>query len=235
MKLTNYLMDNFCCCFCLLLKVNNELFNLPLALNSNKIQLYKSGWFAVIRTDFGVKVSYDWKSVAFVTIPSTYIGAMGGLCGNYNLNPKDDLQMKDGKLAANAEELGQSWMVATIPGCVNGCTGPCPECNAAQREQYTTNQFCGLIADPSGPFRDCHSKVDPTGFLQDCIYDVCLYQGSGSMQCKTLTAYTAACQQKGAQLYSWRSAQFCGKALSRLSSHSPLYCITFYHLHCTVH
>uniref|UniRef100_A0A667WZ93 VWFD domain-containing protein n=1 Tax=Myripristis murdjan TaxID=586833 RepID=A0A667WZ93_9TELE len=59
------------------------------------------------------------------------------------------------------------------------------------------------------PFRDCHALVDPAGFLSDCLYDVCLYQGSQNMQCKTLTAYTAACQLKGAKVYSWRSAQFC--------------------------
>lgn len=189
--------------------VNDELFSLPLMLDSNKLHLYMSGWFAVIETDFGVKVYYDWNSVAFVIVPSTYSGVMEGLCGNYNFNPKDDMQMRDGKQAATSQELGQSWKVGTIPGCVDGCSGPCPGCNATQKATYNSNSYCGLISDPAGPFRDCHSKVDPAGFLSDCIYDVCLYQGSGNMQCKTLTAYTAACQLKGAIVYSWRSSQFC--------------------------
>ncbi|KAL7381442.1 hypothetical protein ABVT39_005557 [Epinephelus coioides] len=189
--------------------VNGELSNLPMMLNSSKLQLYTSGWFAVIETDFGVKVYYDWNSVAFVTVPSTYMGAMQGLCGNYNLNPKDDMQMRNGKQATAPEKLGQSWKVATLPGCVDGCKGPCPSCNTTQKETYNTNSYCGLISDPAGPFRDCHAKVDPAGFLSDCLYDVCLYQGSRNMQCKTLTAYTAACQLKGATVYSWRSAQFC--------------------------
>ncbi|XP_044028582.1 IgGFc-binding protein-like [Siniperca chuatsi] len=189
--------------------VNGELSDLPLMLDSNKLHLYTSGWFAVIETDFGVKVYYDWSSVAFVIVPSTYTGVMQGLCGNYNLNPKDDMQMRNGKQAATSEQLGQSWKVATIPGCVDGCSGPCPGCNATQKATYNSNSYCGLISDSAGPFRDCHSKVDPAGFLDDCLYDVCLYQGSGNMQCKTLTAYTAACQLKGATVYSWRSAQFC--------------------------
>ncbi|XP_067468831.1 IgGFc-binding protein-like [Thunnus thynnus] len=189
--------------------VNGELSNLPVTLDSNKLQLYTSGWFAVIETDFGVKVYYDWSSIAFVIVPSTVMGATQGLCGNYNLNPKDDMQMRDGKQAATSEELGQSWKVSKIPGCVDGCSGPCPVCNATQKAQYNTSSYCGLIRDPAGPFRDCHSKVDPTDFLNDCLYDVCLYQGSKNMQCKTLTAYTAACQLKGATVHSWRSAQFC--------------------------
>ncbi|XP_031722449.1 IgGFc-binding protein-like [Anarrhichthys ocellatus] len=189
--------------------VNGELSYLPLTLNSSKLHLYPSGWFAVIEMDSGVSVYYDWNSVAIVTVPSTYMGKMQGLCGNYNLNPKDDMQMRDGKQATTSEELGQSWKVATIPGCVDGCRGPCPGCNATQKETYSTNSYCGLISDPAGPFRDCHAKVDPAGFLNDCLYDVCLYQGGSNMQCKTFTAYTAACQLKGATVYSWRSAQFC--------------------------
>ncbi|KAF7670088.1 hypothetical protein LDENG_00056670 [Lucifuga dentata] len=189
--------------------VNGLLSNLPMTLDNNKIYLYMSGWFTVITTDFGLKVYYDWSSVAFAIVPSAYQGAMQGLCGNFNLNPKDDMQMRNGKQATSTEELGQSWKVSTIPGCVDGCSGQCPICNSMQRELYKTNSYCGLISDPTGPFRDCHSKVNPTAFLNDCLYDVCLYQGSKNMQCKTLTAYTAACQLKGATLYSWRSAQFC--------------------------
>lgn len=182
-----------------------------MTLDTNKIQVYRSGRFAVIQTDFGVKVSYDWGSIVFVTVPSTYKGAMRGLCGNYNLDPKDDMQMKNGRQAATAEELGQSWKVASSPGCVDGCRSPCPSCDAAQRTLYSSNSYCGLISDPSGPFRDCHSIVDPSTFLSDCLYDICAHQGSRNMQCKTLAAYTAACQLKGVTVYAWRSAQFCGE------------------------
>ncbi|KAM3858157.1 IgGFc-binding protein-like [Diretmus argenteus] len=189
--------------------VNGELLNLPMTLDRSKLHLYTRGRFAVIETDFGVKVYYDWSSVAFVIIPGTYFGEMRGLCGNYNLNPKDDMQTRDGTQATTPEELGQSWKVGTTPGCVDGCRGPCPGCNATQRDLYTANAYCGLISDPAGPFRDCHAEVDPAGFLKDCLDDVCLYQGSGNVQCKTMTAYTAACQLKGAKVYAWRSAQFC--------------------------
>ncbi|KAG7278200.1 hypothetical protein CRUP_002162 [Coryphaenoides rupestris] len=149
--------------------VNGELSYLPIALNGTKLQLYTIGWFVVLETDFGLKVYYDWNSVAFVEVPSTYKGSMIGLCGNYNLNPKDDMQLKDGKEAATAEELGQSWKVASTPGCVDGCTGPCPGCTATQKDQYKCNTFCGLISDPAGPFRDCHSvKCEVKNGVRSC-------------------------------------------------------------------
>ncbi|XP_031442533.1 IgGFc-binding protein-like [Clupea harengus] len=189
--------------------VNGELNNLPVNLNSNKVQIYRSGFFAVIETDFRLKVSYDWNSAVTVTVPNTYQGDMCGLCGNFNGNVTDDMLLKNGLVAKTVEELGQSWRVAEIPGCVNGCTGPCPNCDLTQKIQYETNAYCGLLNDPSGPFRDCIAGINPSTFYQGCLYDVCLHQGKGSMQCKTLAAYTAACQAKGLTVYPWRTATLC--------------------------
>ncbi|KAL0962571.1 hypothetical protein UPYG_G00341890 [Umbra pygmaea] len=199
--------------------VNGELANLPVTLE--RVFIYKSGWFVVVETDFGLQVSNDWNSIASVTIPNTYERSVCGMCGNFNLNPNDDMQLKNGKPAINAEDLGQSWTLAETPGCVNGCTGPCPGCNVNQKGLYMTNDYCGLILDPTGPFRDCHSEVDPMGFFQDCLDDVCLYQGSSNMHCKTLTAYTDVCQKNGALVYSWRSDQFCD-AKCPVNSHYSL-------------
>ncbi|XP_034456209.1 IgGFc-binding protein-like [Hippoglossus hippoglossus] len=64
---------------------------------------------AEIQTKFGVHVSYNWNSTVKVKVPSTYAGAMCGLCGNYNTNPKDDLRLKNGTRAVSADELGKSW------------------------------------------------------------------------------------------------------------------------------
>uniref|UniRef100_A0A8C9SH70 VWFD domain-containing protein n=1 Tax=Scleropages formosus TaxID=113540 RepID=A0A8C9SH70_SCLFO len=204
--------------------VNGELANLPVTLADENVMIYKSGLFAVVQISFGVKISFDWNSVAFVIVPSTYEGAMCGLCGNYNQNPKDDMKMKDGEIAANGTELGQSWRVAEIPGCVHGCKGPCPDCDITQKVQYETNQYCGLLQDPQGPFSNCFSTVDPSGFFQDCLYDVCLYKGQNAMQCKTLTAYTAACQSKGVKLDEWRTPNFCGDHYELCSGGCPATC-----------
>ncbi|CAN9514343.1 unnamed protein product [Ophioblennius macclurei] len=192
-----------------LILVNHELQNLPVALHNGKINVYKNGFFAVVTTDFGLTVRFNWGSGVFVTVPSSYMGAVCGLCGNYNGNRNDDLIPKNGKEPAKWEDFGNSWRVAEIPGCVGGCNGPCPVCDIHEKVKYEGKDVCGLISDPKGPFRDCHAKIDPAPYFEDCVYDVCLYRGRKDILCQAITAYTSACQDQGLEVYSWRKAQFC--------------------------
>ncbi|GAA6219039.1 IgGFc-binding protein-like [Lates japonicus] len=192
-----------------LIMVNDELVNLPVTLAGGQVSVYKSGWYAVINTNFGLKVSFNWESAVFVTLPSNYMGAVCGLCGNYNGKAQDDLIPKNGDKPVSAKAFGTSWRVAEIPGCVEGCKGVCPDCDITQKVQYEKRDFCGILKDPSGPFRDCHAKVDPAGYFDDCVYDVCLYKGRKDVLCQSITTYTSACQAAGAKVYSWRTSQFC--------------------------
>lgn len=192
--------------------MNNELVNLPVTLSEGKVSVWRSGWYAVVTTDFGLKVTFNWQSAVFVTLPSTYMGAVCGLCGNYNGKPQDDLTPKNGDKPVSPAAFGDSWRVAEIPGCVSGdCKGQCPSCDITEKRKFETEGFCGKITDPKGPFRDCHAKVDPAAYFEDCVYDVCLYNGRKDVLCLAITAYMSACQSAGAKVYSWRNSQFCGK------------------------
>ncbi|TFJ96507.1 aminotransferase AlaT [Platysternon megacephalum] len=59
---------------------------------------------------------------------------------------------------------------------------------------------CDRIRDPQGAFRDCHKLVPPTPYLENCLFDMCQYQGLRETLCGQLQAYTAACQAAGAPL-----------------------------------
>lgn len=190
--------------------MNNKLVNLPVTLDE-RITVQKNGAYAVVTTDFGLKVAFDWLSQASVTLPGTYEGAVCGLCGNYNGNQADDLIPKNGEKPVSPPEFGDSWQVAEIPGCVGGCKGVCPKCDINQKVQYEQKDFCGIIKDPSGPFRECHPKVSPAEFFEDCVFDVCLYKGRQDVLCEAVASYTGACQNEGAKVYDWRTSQFCGK------------------------
>ncbi|XP_010737445.2 IgGFc-binding protein [Larimichthys crocea] len=189
--------------------VNNELVNLPVTLAGGQVSVFKSGLYAVVTTTFGLKVSFNWESAVFVTLPSNYMEAVCGLCGNYNGKPQDDLTPKNGDKPVSPASFGASWRVAEIPGCVDGCKGVCPDCDITQKVKYEKGDFCGLLRDPKGPFRDCHAKVDPEDYFKDCVYDVCLYKGRKDVLCQAITEYTSACQAVGAKVYSWRTSQFC--------------------------
>lgn len=176
------------------------------------MSVFKSGWSAVILTSFGLRVTFDWNSMATVTIPSVYKGAVCGLCGNYNGNPDDDLTLKESTLPAPGPiEFGASWQVAEISGCVHGCTGICPSCDPTTKKTYETSEFCGFLRDPQGPFTNCYDMLDPAKFFENCVYDICLYNGRRDVLCQAITAYVSACQALGISIGPWRTAQFCGK------------------------
>uniref|UniRef100_A0A672MAK9 VWFD domain-containing protein n=1 Tax=Sinocyclocheilus grahami TaxID=75366 RepID=A0A672MAK9_SINGR len=197
--------------FGFLFQVNGELLNLPLHLFEGQISVFRSGWSAVVQTSFGLKVTFDWNSFATVTVPSTYMGAICGLCGNYNGKPEDDLTVRGTVLPASGPlEFGASWSVAEIPDCVHGCTESCQDCDPTRRSVYETSDFCGLLRDPEGPFKDCQTVLDPACFFEDCVYDVCLYNGRRDLLCQAITAYVTACQAMGRTISPWRTAEFCG-------------------------
>lgn len=192
----------------LVLQINGELVNLPVTLKRN-ITVYQVSDFAEIKTEFGLQVSYDWLSTVHVIVPGTYADAMCGLCGNYNHNPRDDMQLKNGTQAASAEELGKCWRVAEIPGCADGCKNDCPSCDITQKEKYETDEYCGLIRNPTGPFRECQAIKNPEGIFKSCVYDMCLYNGKKGSWCSHLRRYTIECQKKGVNVSQWRTEHFC--------------------------
>lgn len=196
---------------CVPLQVNNELVNLPVTLAEGKITVKKKGFNAVVKTTFGLKVSFNWASAVYVTLPSDYMGAVCGLCGNYNGKHQDDLIPKNGDKSVSPLQFGNSWQVAEIPGCVKGCKGVCPACDITDKVKYEKKDFCGILRDPNGPFRDCHAKIDPAAYFEDCVYDVCLYKGRKDVLCQAITSYMSECQAAGATVYSWRKKHFCGE------------------------
>ena len=54
----------------------------------------QSGQYAVLTTDFGLSVRYDWNMRLYISVPSSYYKHLGGLCGNYG---RDDLPTPGGK------------------------------------------------------------------------------------------------------------------------------------------
>uniref|UniRef100_A0A7N4P0N7 VWFD domain-containing protein n=1 Tax=Sarcophilus harrisii TaxID=9305 RepID=A0A7N4P0N7_SARHA len=178
--------------------VDGVLRYLPHQAAGGQVQIFQSGYDAVIRTDFGLTVSYDWNARAKVKVPISYANALCGLCGNFNKDPKDDFTLRDG--------TGRR---RPLPGCGAVSPGECPQLDTLLAQQAQSKKECGLLKDPAGPFRDCQAKVDPDGFFRDCVYDRCLLPGQPDVGCDNLAAYVAACHAAGATVHPWRTDQFC--------------------------
>ncbi|XP_055055949.2 IgGFc-binding protein [Misgurnus anguillicaudatus] len=199
-------------------KVNDLFVNLPYE-KDGRLYIYRSGFFGVVKADFGLTLQFNWDSHVVLTLPSTYSNKLGGLCGNWNGNSNDDLRTPNDTLAANPTLFGTSWKFKDDPGCSDECKGKvCPQCDATERNTVTFTKPCSIITDKMGPFKGCHEKVNPTQFYEDCVYDMCMYGGHSSALCSFLTAYTAACQNALGKVESWRTNTLC-PASCKANSH----------------
>ncbi|XP_074075051.1 IgGFc-binding protein [Macrotis lagotis] len=189
--------------------VDGVLQYLPYQAAGGQVQIFQRGYDAVVRTDFGLTVSYDWNALVKVQVPISYANALCGLCGNFNEDPTDDFTLRDGTLTTNALAFGKDWQEESLPGCGAVSPGECPQLDDLLAQQLQSKKECGLLMDPTGPFRDCQAKVDPEGYFRDCVYDRCLLPGQPSVGCDNLAAYVAACHAAEATVHSWRSEKFC--------------------------
>ncbi|CAL8286703.1 unnamed protein product [Merluccius merluccius] len=159
-----------------LVMVNGELANLPLSLAEGRVSVHKSGMYAVITTTFGLKVSFNWKSAVFVTLPSSFMGQVSGLCGNYNGKAEDDLIPKNGNTIVTEAEFGASWRVNKTADCEDDCEGVCPSCDIKKKKKYARNKFCEVQCPPNSHYEvcatacpaNCQSLFSPLGCEEPC-------------------------------------------------------------------
>lgn len=189
---------------------------LPVVLAQGRVRASQHGSDVVIQTDFGLRVAYDLMYNVRVTVPGNYYQQLCGLCGNYNGDPKDDFQKPDGSQAGSPNEFGNSWEEAVPgspcllpPACKPGEDCNPPECRPELQNKYQQEQFCGLLASPTGPLAACHKLLDPQGPLHDCVFDLCVGDGQQSILCSNIHAYVSACQALGGSVKPWRNESFC--------------------------
>ncbi|KAM5210177.1 IgGFc-binding protein [Hipposideros larvatus] len=192
-------------------RVNGVLTALPVSVAGGRLSVTHGASKAVLAADFGLQVSYDWNWKVEVTLPSSYHGAVCGLCGNMDQNPSNDQAFPNGTLAPSIPTWGGSWRA---PGwntlCWDECQGSCPTCSEDKLEEYGGPGFCGpLAAGMGGPFAACHAHVAPESFFKGCVLDVCLGGGAQDVLCQALATYAAACQAAGIVIKDWRTQAGC--------------------------
>ncbi|XP_073426567.1 IgGFc-binding protein-like [Dendrobates tinctorius] len=190
------------------MKVNGRFVALPYSFKSKNLVAFISGKHTVVKANNGLTLSFDGWSYATVRLSNTYKGAVNGLCGNNNGDPEDDFILREGGRARNPEEFGKHWKVEEVQGCEDVCVD-CPKCNEADKRVYKSDQYCGLIIKPNGPFSQCHEYIDPSSFFDDCVFDACAYKGLQSVVCDNIATYVSECQRNGLMVKEWRTPTFC--------------------------
>ncbi|XP_038317769.1 IgGFc-binding protein-like isoform X5 [Canis lupus familiaris] len=178
------------------IQVDGILESLPF-FHGRCLRAYYQGRQLCIDTAFGLSLTYDWDSLALVTLPRSYGPYLCGLCGQQGPS-SPTVQVPD------------TWKVAEVPGCgpICGplCPGPCP---GARRTRFAGDEYCGLLAAADGPFSPCYAALDPLPFMDNCLDDACRHYGARHIICRALAAFAVACQALGVHLRPWRTPDFC--------------------------
>ncbi|KAM8825944.1 IgGFc-binding protein [Synchiropus picturatus] len=203
-------------------EVNGTKKNLPFHFNMSTVA-FSLGLHMYFYTDLGFGLSLSREGLLAIGVSRKYANSTCGLCGNFNGDPSDDLTSKGTKNRLSPEGFVKVWKSEQDHWCVDGCLGgSCPTCTPERSLQYSDLQACGKILEVGGPFRHCHGKVDPSSFYQHCISDLCRHGYHLPLLCRALSAYTAACLVRKAEVLPWSRPDFCGDscpANTRYSTH----------------
>ncbi|XP_077357683.1 IgGFc-binding protein-like isoform X3 [Festucalex cinctus] len=183
------------------------------------LNIYFSGKFVVLETSFHLRVRFDGNHHADVTVPTSYNGQLCGMCGNFNGNPNDDNLKPDKTPASTTNELGDSWQVPDPrPDCTND--GGQEDCDPKVEEEAQKPTSCGMIADPNGIFKLCHSVVSPGPYMENCVYDMCATGGQTVALCQAVESYADMCAAEGVHI-AWRNNTFCPLKCPAGSHYTP--------------
>lgn len=194
-------------------QVNGAMTYLPFRLESDSMWVFYHGDNIVLRTDFGLFVSFDQLYHLIVQVPEAYQSQMCGLCGNYNGHPLDDISLPTGQPALSVQTFSAAWKVAApSAACTEDCASiVCGACQESRKASYIHSTQCGILQSPYGPFSACYSTINPTDFYNNCVHDLCKARGNPVILCRAIHSYVAACQAAGVQIKPWRTANFCRK------------------------
>ncbi|CAJ1061665.1 LOW QUALITY PROTEIN: IgGFc-binding protein [Xyrichtys novacula] len=201
------------------IQVNGIYENLPF-LHNEITAHQKNGW-VTIKTQKSVELISDLKNHITVKIPSTYHQTTCGLCGNYNSNPSDDLQLPSGSVVSDTEVFASSWRLSDHESnCSDTCDSTCKSCQSPL-PKYTSDLYCGLLTHPRGPFSSCHHLVCTQKYYSLCMRNLCVAQGQSWALCDALWAYEVACKEAGGKVDLWTNTTGCAHQCPEFSHYSP--------------
>ncbi|XP_026230310.1 zonadhesin-like isoform X2 [Anabas testudineus] len=170
--------------------VNGVWKKLPLNIRSGTVNIKGNPAGVLLKTSFGLSVSYDNTGAVHVTLPSTYAGKICGMCGNFNHFTGDDLRKPNG--ASSCDTI-------LVPH----------QCDPQQEVEYASEPYCGGLLSNTGPFAECQSVLGAESYYRSCVVSMCTAHGDPAVLCETLQAYADICQEAGVNVPTWRNSTFC--------------------------
>ena len=177
-------------------------------LQTDDVEVVRNGrQVHVILMTLGVRVSWDGLYRVDVTVSTSWRGRLCGLCGDYNGNPNNDFVTPANILTSSAIEFSQSWLINNDVDRACEEPPPPPPCPANVMED--AQALCGVLMESH--FSSCNDIIDPTDFIESCVYDYCHCNEADRQECycNSLSVYARACSANGIILQSWRENYCC--------------------------
>ncbi|XP_032083371.1 alpha-tectorin-like [Thamnophis elegans] len=189
-------------------QVNGLWMNLPVILASGKLHAYYSGSSVIVQTEFGLSISYDWSSYVSVSVPETYSGFLCGLGGDFIENHYQDFRTPNSSIVHARSIFGSNWKKIDSPSF---CTvvDISAICNETQLALFRSQNYCGVISDRDGPFKECGNLTGFQNHVENCVMELCAHQGARKTLCEALQSYAWQCQVRGINIQPWREMTEC--------------------------
>uniref|UniRef100_A0A8C7T6F7 Mucin-19-like n=1 Tax=Oncorhynchus mykiss TaxID=8022 RepID=A0A8C7T6F7_ONCMY len=158
----------------------------------------------------GLTLIWDKHTRLTVILDDRWRNRVCGLCGNFDSNEMNDLQISGSSVVSSPLAFGNSWKMATPP-----CSDVINEVFPCQRHSYCSawaERRCMILTGDT--FKDCHLKVDPEPYYQACVLESCSCEFEGKFLgfCTSVAAYAEACSDQDVCVR-WRTPDMC-----------PVYC-----------
>ncbi|XP_039648190.1 mucin-19-like isoform X2 [Perca fluviatilis] len=158
----------------------------------------------------GITLIWDKHTRITIELHENWRNRVCGLCGNFDFNEMNDLQISGSAVVSSPLAFGNSWKAATPP-----CSDVTKEIFPCERNSYClawAQRRCMIITGDT--FKDCHLKVEPDPYYQACVQESCSCEFEGKFLgfCTAVAAYAEACSDHNVCV-KWRTPDLC-----------PVYC-----------
>ncbi|XP_061577623.1 mucin-2-like [Cololabis saira] len=170
-----------------------------------KYRIRRVGLYIVVESDIGMAVMWDRKTTVRILLEPQHNGQVCGLCGNFDGDGQNDFTIQGQMEVSNVLDFGNSWKVHSS----------CPDveehfdtCEGAPKRLYWAKMMCSIITGET--FKECHNKVNPQPYHENCVKDSCACDSGGDCECfcSAVAAYAQACNEAGVCV-GWRTPDIC--------------------------
>lgn len=162
----------------------------------------------VVKTEFGLRYSYDGSHFLQIWISARHRGNTCGLLGTFDGDRTNDYTLRNGSVTTDVNLFGYDWSIDkdTCEQTDGPEENPCNN-DAGLNRQVT--EICSIF-DPNhlrgAVFAGCFELVDHQQYYDSCLYDLCFTHPQNQVICASVEDFVLTCQgvDPEARIGNWR-------------------------------